>query len=31
VAREVPGGVDVEESSEVSQVTILLGRDAAGR
>jgi LCP family protein required for cell wall assembly len=28
VARDLPGDVDIEESSEVSEVTVLLGRDA---
>lgn len=31
VARDLPGDVELEETSAVSQVTILLGSDAAGR
>jgi LCP family protein required for cell wall assembly len=31
VASEIPGDVELETSTEVSQVTVLLGRNAAGR
>jgi LCP family protein required for cell wall assembly len=30
VARDVPGGAELEETSEVTTVTLLLGRDAGG-
>jgi LCP family protein required for cell wall assembly len=31
VARDVPGGAELEETNEVTVVTLLLGRDAGGR
>jgi hypothetical protein len=31
VARDVPGGAELEETTEVTTVTLLLGRDAGGR
>ena len=30
LARDVPGDADLEETSDVTVVTLLLGRDAAG-